>query len=237
MAFKPYEILNAANNGTLNPNKALALIDDWDKAKTHMDNPFLQNPGFTSLVNDIQKVVGKDEIDRGGEAAKNAMIVDHQMRRNAYNWIEQNPQGKYSDFIKSMQEQAEPLALAYSPDAKKDAAKKLTKDTTPQTIPQKDTRSTMEKVLPNAMGGKSKPEPTLAAPNAPPIMKPSEAFSALKPDQQALIKKALADPNADDMDVTAVIHNSGLWAYLRSNGRTVAEFEQIKDQILKSRKK
>jgi hypothetical protein len=237
MAFKPYEILNAANNGTLNPNKALALIDDWDKAKTHMDNPFLQNPGFTSLVNDIQKVVGKDEIDRGGEAAKNAMIVDHQMRRNAYNWIEQNPQGKYSDFIKSMQEQAEPLALAYSPELKKDEARKLTKSTTPQTVTPKDSRSTMEKVLPNAMGGKSKPAPVTNEPAGPAPLKLAEAAAAMKPESRALIQKMLQDPTTDENDLKAAIYNSGLWAFMKSNGRTPAEFKQLKDDLVKLRKK
>jgi len=237
MAFNSAEILNMANNQTIAPEKALALLDDWDKAKTHMDNPFLQNPGFTSLVNDIQKVVGKDEIDRGGEAAKNAMIVDHQMRRNAYNWIDNNPKGNYGDFIKAMQEQAEPLALAYSPEAKRDAERKQTKASTPQTTTPKDTRSTMEKVLPNALGGKSKPESVLSVPTGPVPLKLSEAFTYMQTDSQAIVKKMMLDPATDEMDLKAALYNSGLWSTMKSNGRTSTEFQTLVDELIKRRKR
>ena len=237
MAFDSYQVIAAANNGTINPNKIQPLLDDWDKAKVHMENPFLQNPEFTRLVNDIQKVVGKDEIDRGGEAAKNAMIVDHQMRTNAYNWLEQNPKGKYSEFIKAMQEQAEPLALAYSPELKKDEAKKLSKSTTAQTVTPKDTRSAFEKLAPTSLGGKDKPATVTEAPKGPVPLKLSEAAAAMKPESKALIQRLMQDPASDEQDIRAAIYNSGLYAWMKSNGRSPSEFLKLMDELISKRQK
>jgi hypothetical protein len=233
LGFDASRIMASANNGTINPNKVQPLMDDWDKARTHQDNPFLQNPGFTKLIEDLRRVAVKDMSDQYGPGAINAMKVEQQMRTNAYEWIEANPKGTYLDFIKEMKTQAEPLAQDFSPEFAKDEARKLT----PKPVPQKDTRSFTEKVLPNAMGGKPKPAPVTPAQTGPPPMKPSEAFNAMKPEAFNAIKKMMQDPQTDDMELEAAIYNSGLWAFMKSNGRTPAEFKQLKDDLVKLRKK
>lgn len=236
LGFDASQIMAAANNGTMNPNKVQPLLDDWDKARTHMDSPFLQNPGFTKLIDDLRKVAVKDATDQYGPGAINAMRVEQQMRQNAYDWIEKNPKGNYLDFIKEMRSQAEPLAQDFSPEFAKDEANKLAKKQNPKPVPQKDNRSFMEKVTPNALGGKPKPEPVAPAPQGPPPLKPSEAVQALKPEAQAQLEKVMSDPKADDLEVEAAIYNSGLWSYLKSNGRSAAEFKALKDQLLSLRK-
>ncbi len=87
------------------------------------------------------------------------------------------------------------------------------------------------------MGGKDKPQPKTAAPTGPVPLKPSEAFGAMKPEGQELVKKMMLDPATDDMELEAAIYNSGLWAFMKSNGRTSAEFKSLKDELIKLRKK
>lgn len=236
LGFDPSQIMAAANNGTINPKSVGPLMDDWDKARTHMDNPLLQNPGFTKLIEDLRKVAVKDANDQYGPGAINAMRVEQQMRQNAYDWIEKNPKGSYLDFIKEMRAQAEPLAMDFSPEFAKDEANKLAKKQNPKPVPQKDTRSAYEKLAPNALGGKDKPEPVTPEAQGPPPMKPSEAFNVMKPEAQAQLRKLMQDPNADEMDIEATIYNSGLYAYMKSNGRSAAEFKALKDQLLGARK-
>lgn len=236
LAFDSSQIMAAANSGTINPKSVGPLMDDWDKARVHMDNPLMQNPGFTKLVDDLRKVAVKDANDQYGPGAINAMRVEQQLRQNAYDWIEKNPKGSYLDFIKEMRAQAEPLAQDFSPEFAKDEAKKLDKKQNPKPVAQPDNRSFMEKVTPNALGGKPKPEPVKPEPTGPPPMKPSEALSALKPEQLSQLEQVMGDPNADDLTVEAAIYNSGLWGYMKSNGRTAAEFKSLKDQLVGLRK-
>jgi hypothetical protein len=59
----------------------------------------------------------------------------------------------------------------------------------------------------------------------------------MKPDAQAKFKQMMQDPNVDDMDIEALIYNSGLYAFMKSNGRTAAEFKALKDQLLGARKR
>jgi len=237
LGFDASRIMASANSGTINPSKVQTLMDDWDKARVHQDNPFMQNPGFTKLVEDLRKVAVKDMADQYGPGAINAMKVEQQMRTNAYDWIAKNPQGSYLDFIKEMRAQAEPLAQDFSPQFAEDEKVNQQKKVNPKPVPQKDTRSTMEKVLPNAMGGKPKPQPVTPAPTGPIPLKPSEAFTAMNPEAYQLVKKMMLDPETDDMELEAAIYNSGLWAFMKSNGRTPAEFKALKDDLIKLRKK
>ncbi len=237
LAFDAAQIMAAANNGVINPSKVQPLLDDWDKARTHVDSPFLLNPGFTKLVEDLRKVAVKDANDQYGPGAINAMRVEQQLRQNAYDWIEKNPKGNYLDFIKEMRAQAEPLAQDFSPEFAKEEKNKEAKRTNPKPVPQKDTRSTFEKVMPNALGGKDKPAPVTPEPTGPPPMKPSEAFAAMRPEAKAQILTMMQDPNADELDLEAAIYNSGLYSFMKANGRTAAEFKAYKDDLISKRKK
>jgi hypothetical protein len=46
----------------------------------------------------------------------------------------------------------------------------------------------------------------------------------------------LQDPTADEMDIKAAIYNSGLWAFMKSNGRTSIEFQKLVDDLVTRRK-
>lgn len=234
MGFKPSEIMAKANNGRINPKSVQTLMDDWDKARLHFDNPFLQNDQFKTLVGDLRKVAINNEADQF-KRALNANAVETQLRRNANNWLSTHPKGDFADFMKAMTEQSQPLALEASPEFAKQEAKKQSKVTNPQPVPQKDTRSTMEKILPTAMGGKAKPAP-VTAPAGPAPMKPSEAFEAMKPDVRSAITKMMLDPLTDETDLEAALYN-GLWPAMKSNGRSSAEFQELKDTLVKHRKK
>jgi hypothetical protein len=59
----------------------------------------------------------------------------------------------------------------------------------------------------------------------------------MKPESKALLNKLLQDPASDEMDIRAAIYNSGLWSFMKSNGRTSIEFQQLADYLVSQRKK
>lgn len=229
--FNSFDIVNAVEKKLLNPTKATALLDDWDKARIHQDNPFLQNPQFGRMVDSIRKLAVKDADDQYGPGAARAQNAEDALRRHAYAWIESNPKGNYLEFIKEMKTQSEAIGMDYAPEYAADEKKKADSKANPKPIPQKDTRSFLDKI-----SGVEKPKP-ITPEAGPQPMKASEAMNALKPDMQSKIKKMLADPNTDEMDLDAAIGNSGLWAYMKSNGRSVAEYKALKDLIVSQRGK
>jgi hypothetical protein len=87
------------------------------------------------------------------------------------------------------------------------------------------------------MGGKSKPAPVTTEPTGPARLTFAAAASAMKPESRALLEKMLKDPTADEMEIRAAIYNSGLWAFMKSNGRTSTEFQQLADDFIIKRKK
>lgn len=238
--FNPANVMAAANQGLINPNKVQPLLDDWDKAKTHVDNPFLQNEGFKDLISGVRRAAAKDMNDQYGPGAILAMKAEKQMRENAYDWISRNkdnPKASYREFIKEMADQAENVTLDFSPHFAKKEARKEDAKQNPKPEPAPDTRSTYEKYAPNVLGGKSAPEPVKPEPKGPPPMTRGAALSAMKPEVSASFMSAMRDPNVDDVELEAMIHNSGLWSFMKANGRSPAEFKAIKDELMGSRKR
>lgn len=238
--FNPANVMAAANEGTINPNKVQPLLDDWDKAKTHVDNPFLQNEGFKDLISGVRRAAAKDMNDQYGPGAVLAMKAEKQLRENAYDWISRNqgnPKASYRDFIKEMADQAENVTLDFSPHFAKKEARKEEARQNPKPEPAPDTRSTYEKYVPNFVGGKSAPEPVKPEPKGPPPLTRGQALGAMKPEVSASFMSALRDPNVDDVELEAMIHNSGLWSFMKANGRSAAEFKAIKDELMGSRKR
>lgn len=170
--FNPSRIFRGVADQHINPDVADKMFDDWERIRKNMDNPYMQHPEFVRMLDTARAAVKKsagDEYSAGALKSQDAVIA---LRSYSQAWIEDHPDGKQTDFLKSVNSYIAPIMLQADEDykaeqkAKKDAEEKPT----PQPQPQ---RGTIGKIT-DSLGITKPPAPV---PDLPPKKEPLPKFT------------------------------------------------------------
>jgi len=101
LGFNPSRLANAVKEQKMKASTAMQMFDDLDRNRQNGDHPFLRQPFFHSMMDEVKKsMADKLGDDQFGEGAIRAGNATEEMRDEAVEWIRANPQGTPEGFRK-----------------------------------------------------------------------------------------------------------------------------------------
>lgn len=228
-SFRPTRILRHINEGTISPDGGKALWDDWDRIKVHVDHPFMQNEEFQQTLKRAGRAAQQDAGDEYGGGAVRAEQATAQMRRLAYAWLENNPEGSFKDFNDAMSRNVDVILQDYATEYAKDREREKTRKET-VTVTPPDTRGPLEKLY------KSAPEPVKQSTALPEINMETalQKLHQTRPQEVEELVQMMKDPNVNP-DVLDAEFTNLLYPYFKGNGRDAVDFSKFKKKNIGKR--
>lgn len=114
-AFSTAMISSGATQGFFSMDDAKSFYSAWRTIRENTDHPYMQNPVYKTLLNDLEKSIIGNEFEAKEDQRIRAMDAKFQAHRAAAQWIEDHPKATQDDFESFVHKTVDPLIQQGNP--------------------------------------------------------------------------------------------------------------------------